>query len=131
LLRTLTRIFDRRFEKGVTGSRDSKIKEKAMPTIHDFRDHVLGCSTGKVYDLSQTTDGVHDGDVLIAQENGLVIFAIMVEAWPTVFGMAENAGAFHDLAPGINWISLGDGKYEPSIKLIDAWEKEHPDVEVG
>ncbi len=97
-----------------------------MPKVHDLRDHVLGGDTGTAYDESQTSDEIHDGDVLVAELDGRPICAILVQAWPTaIYWDGENCGAFHELAEGITWQSLDDGKYLPSAKAAREWLRQN------
>jgi hypothetical protein len=91
-----------------------------MPKVHDLRDHVLGGDTGTAYDESQTNDEIRDGDVLVAEEDGETILAILVKAWPTLVWPAAPCH-FHELKPGLTWQSLDDGKYAPSFEAAKEW----------
>ncbi len=74
-----------------------------------IRSHTFATS-GEAYDSSQTVVEIHDGDVLLVPSEGRA--AVVVGAWPVYAFGDDNAGpAFHTLQPGINWLTLDDGKY--------------------
>ena len=83
-----------------------------MPTIHNFP----GATSAEIYDLSQTTDGITDGDVLV-MDNAV---AIMVQAWPTLY--KGEQGQLHALAvdKGYDWGTLDEGRYVASVELADS-----------
>ncbi len=47
--------------------------------------------TREAYDMTQTTDDIHDGDVLVVQSEGVV--GVLVSAWPCAVG--THHGEFH------------------------------------
>lgn len=74
-------------------------------------------STGEAYDASQTSDDIHDGDVLSVPSEGVV--GILVSAWPTAVG--ERYGEFHQLAYEVEWdevprVEGGTQDYSESLK---------------
>lgn len=81
------------------------------PQAHRF------ATTAEAYNASQCSDDIKDGDVLIAEQEGVV--GIMVSAWPTALEADGPTGAFHALADGLTWESweLEEGRYAASAKL--------------
>jgi hypothetical protein len=53
--------------------------------------HIFTCNSGRAYDLTQTSEHIHDGDVLIVVDEGIV--GIMVEAWP--IALTSESGYLH------------------------------------
>jgi hypothetical protein len=86
------------------------------PRVHTFS------TTGEAYIASRTRDEIHDGDVLVATDEGVV--GITRGAWPTAITVAT--GAFHDLAPKYSWDAIpdveGEGTtdYSASLTLAEA-----------
>ena len=68
------------------------------PQVHTFK------TTAEAYNASQTHDEIHDGDVLVATEEGAV--AVMLEAWPTALDEATAGEAFHVLNPDASWDAI-------------------------
>lgn len=83
-----------------------------MPSIHNFP----GVTSSDIYDLSQTTEGIKDGDVLVMND----AIAIMVQAWPTLY--QGEQGQLHTLAidKGYAWETMNDGKYIASVELAES-----------
>ena len=71
------------------------------PVIHDMK----GMPHVDVYDTTQTSDAIRDGDVLIV-DGGLII---MVGAWPALFDGQSNV--FQRLGDGKTWATLEGGRY--------------------
>lgn len=84
--------------------------------IHDLRAFCLGADTGTGYDYSQTHD-VADGDLIVCEEDGRVIVAAMIVAWPTA--IIGPCGQFHRLAwDGPSLRTIEDGKYAKSADVV-------------
>src|SRR5438105_4540394 len=58
-----------------------------------------GNTSAEVYAFSQTCDTIHDGDVLVVPDEGIV--GVLIGAWPVA--VSENSGAFHPTADGFDW----------------------------
>lgn len=84
--------------------------------IHDLRAFCLGADTGTGYDYSQTHD-VADGDLIVCEEDGRVIVAAMIVAWPTA--IVGPCGQFHRFAwDGPSLRTIEDGKYAKSADVV-------------
>ena len=81
------------------------------PQIHrGFRD------TGEAYDASQTSEWIHDGDILVSGQS----VAVLVEAWPTI--VKGPQGEFHAVSPEFSWEKINDGRYTESYAVAMALE---------
>lgn len=71
------------------------------------------------YAVTQTSDTIADGDVLIVPTHGVV--AVMVAAWPTVvydsFGHGVDRFGFHTLAAGTDPACIGAAPAREDIGL--------------
>lgn len=80
------------------------------PQVHDLS-HM---DDRQVYDITQTSDDIHDGDVLKMSNNRV---AILFQAWPTmVIGDSDQLHQLEDPSPK-KWQTLDDGKYKNSYEL--------------
>ena len=82
-----------------------------MPKVHEFY------STGSAYDASQCRDEIEDGDILLVPNEGAA--AILVRAWPVAVSQETAGEAFHTLEDGTEWETYEDGKYLPSLALLN------------
>lgn len=73
-----------------------------MPKTHNLA-HL---SDGEIYDLTQTSDDIKDGDVLILSGGRT---ALLMGAWPTMVVGASDA--LHRLMPGRTWGNIECGRY--------------------
>ena len=73
-----------------------------------IRSHVFH-SSGEAYDVSQCSEAIHDGDVLLVPSERRV--AVLVEAWPILVGTDDPGPAFHSFKPGVTFVTSDDGKY--------------------
>jgi hypothetical protein len=93
-----------------------------MCEIHDLRP----ADTGMAYDISQTSDEIHDGDVLIADHNGRTIYAVMCSAWPTSLDgygeelMEDETFQFHFFADIRDIYTIEGGKYVAALDAANA-----------
>lgn len=94
------------------------------PKVHDLR-HM---SHGEVYDHTQTSDKIHDGDVMHVKGG----VAAMVQAWPVmVHGHSKTLHKFKD---GVSLHTTDNGIYKKTAVLADKthgikedWEQEEID----
>lgn len=72
--------------------------------FHDF----ARFSDSEIYNISQTDEEVHDGDVFLMPGKRV---AIMLEAWPTM--VVGDSKELHRLEG--SWYDVDDGKYKDSF----------------
>jgi hypothetical protein len=94
-----------------------------MPAVHDLRP----ADTSEAYTISQTRDGIADGDVLICNhpcpDGLLTVYAVMVKAWPTsldFYGtelMEDESFQLHWFADIRDIYTTDGGKY---VRSLDA-----------
>jgi len=92
-----------------------------MPKVHWLLDY----SDGEVYDLTQYSDDVDDGDVLVCNEADGPHVVILNRAWPSVVNDPNNQ-VFHRLAPGYDWETVEDGRYSESYRIAQEIIKNLP-----
>jgi len=70
------------------------------PAVHVF------ATSGEAYNASQTSDAIHDGDVLVASDDRVV--AVLVEAWPVAIDVERGKASqvFHSLIPSMAWDAI-------------------------
>lgn len=73
-------------------------------------------SSGDIYDITQTSDKIKDGDVLVCMSEKVI--AVMIEAWPTaIYQYIDTPHSFHVAAPEVSLMELDEGKYEDAVKM--------------
>lgn len=87
--------------------------EHSGPTVH-----IITSDSGQAYDLTQTSDDIRDGDVLIVPNEGIV--AILYQAWP--LALTSENGRLHSLRDS-GW-NLGN--YEESVILAESYIRSTP-----
>lgn len=65
------------------------------PRVHVFE------TTGEAYDLSQCSDEIANGDVLVVPNENAV--GVMLLAWPVALGPDTSGDAFHQPTPDLDW----------------------------
>ena len=100
--------------------RERKKREEYTPKVHDLRhmDH------GEVYDHTQTSDEVKDGDVMRVK-NGT---AALIGAWPTM--IHGKSDVLHSFKPGTSIKTIDDGTYHKTADLADRTHGIKEEVEV-
>jgi hypothetical protein len=66
----------------------TRVERIEQPTVHTFD------STGEAYDVSQCSDEIKNGDVLVVPDEDAI--AIMLEAWPTAISPELSGENFHE-----------------------------------
>ncbi|MFC8723715.1 hypothetical protein [Streptomyces bacillaris] len=82
-------------------------EDTAAPAVHRFD------STGEAYDATQCRDGIHDGDVLVIESEGVVGF--LRSAWPGAITTAY--GKLHTFTKPAR--AIDHGKYVASVDLAE------------
>ena len=82
------------------------------PKVHDLR-HM---SHGEVYDLTQTSDEIHDGDVLHVKGGA----AIMFKAWPTMVKGDSKSLHSWDTDAGNSWDDEEVSHYKRAVDIANA-----------
>lgn len=74
-------------------------------------------SSGEAYNVSQSSDAVADGDILLVPSESRV--AVLVGAWPVWVATDGDVGPgeFHTLADGVTWQTFEDGRYLRSVEV--------------
>lgn len=82
-----------------------------MPNSHIFS------SSGEAYDLTQTDDGIKDGDVLVIPDEGII--GILIEAWPAaiIYQEGYGPGKLHMVRWDVFLNSRPEKDYTDSIRL--------------
>ena len=76
--------------------------------IHDLR-----MFADRAYDITQTREGIKDGDVLRLSDN---MFGIMVKAWPCY--LEKYDGRYHHFHhPDKHWSEFEGGKYKEAADV--------------
>lgn len=78
------------------------------PAVHYFRD------SSAAYNLTQTKDDIHDGDVLVCKKEKSI--GVLYEAWP-VFVFGGDVGVLERLKPEVKLDTMDGGKYAKSYAL--------------
>lgn len=81
-----------------------------VPTIRQFK------STRLAYDMSQRSEDIEFGDVLLVPSEKVV--GILFEAWPCA--ITKEQGAFDRLASDEDWHSISNGLYVVSYAVAVA-----------
>lgn len=106
----------RELDERVAAVTDSVVVNDA-PRVHVFD------STSLAYDVSQCSDDVRNGDVLVVPDERAV--AIMLSAWPCAIAPDMSGEHFHEAATSLNFASvpaIGVGPatdYSPSLALAE------------
>ncbi len=79
------------------------------PQVHDLR-HM---SHGEVYDHTQTSDKIQDGDIMRVKGGT----AVMLGAWPTM--VHGSSDVLHGFKPGTKLKNIEGGSYQRSALLAD------------
>ena len=74
-------------------------------------------TTGEAYNASQCRDEIKDGDILLVPNEAAA--AVLVRAWPVAVSPKTAGEAFHTLEDGTEWETFEEGKYLPSLALLD------------
>ena len=82
------------------------------PKVHDLR-HL---SHGEVYDITQTSDEIRDGDVLHVKGGS----AIMFKAWPTMVKGDSNSLHTWDTDAGNSWDDEEVSHYKRAVDIANA-----------
>jgi hypothetical protein len=81
-------------------------------------------SSAEAYDVSQCTDAIRDGDVLLVPSEGLA--AILMGAWPVAVAADERGpGAFHTLTDAADFRNVAHGAYLRSASVAVALYAAH------
>lgn len=99
-------------------NRINKVKA-STPKVHDLR-HM---SHGEVYDHTQTSDNINDGDVLHVKGG----VAAMVSAWPTM--IHGSSKTLHRFKEGSSIHTIDGGAYHKTAKLADSLHSVKEEVE--
>lgn len=89
------------------------------PVVHDL----TNMSHGEVYDHTQTSSKIHDGDVLKVKGG----VAAMVGAWPAM--VHGTSKVLHSFNPGSDIHKIDNGSYHQTAKLADKIHGIKEDVE--
>jgi len=84
------------------------------PKVHDLR-HM---SHGEVYDLTQTSDDIRDGDVLHVKDGS----AVMFKAWPTMVN--GNSKSLHSFDTGYSWDDEDLSHYKRAVDIAKSLKEE-------
>lgn len=84
------------------------------PEVHDLR-HM---SHGDVYDLTQTSDDIRDGDVLHVKGGS----AIMYKAWPTMVN--GDSKSLHSFDTGYSWDDEDVSHYKRAVDIAKSLKEE-------
>src|SRR4051794_38048547 len=71
--------------------------------------------SGEAYDVTQTSDALRDGDLIVCEHEGERLIAVLVQAWPTRIS-GPLGSSLHELSDEYDWTTLDDGKYARSIE---------------
>lgn len=96
---------------------DDAAKQKVLnrtPQVHDLR-HM---SHGEVYDHTQTSDKIHDGDVLHVKGGS----AILSKAWPIM--VKGHSKVLHHFADGHSWEHPSESHYKRAVKIARSLKEE-------
>ena len=84
------------------------------PRVHDLR-HM---SHGEVYDHTQTSDDIRDGDVLHVKGGS----AVMFKAWPTMVN--GNSKSLHSFDTGYSWDDEDLSHYKRAVDIAKSLKEE-------
>ena len=84
------------------------------PEVHDLR-HL---SHGEVYDLTQTSDEIHDGDVLHVKGGSAILF----KAWPTMVN--GDSKSLHTWDTGNSWDDEEVSHYKRAVDIAKSLKEE-------
>jgi len=91
------------------------------PEVHDLR-HL---SHGEVYDLTQTSDEIHDGDVLHVKGGSAILF----KAWPTMVN--GDSKSLHTWDTGNSWDDEEVSHYKRAVDIAKSLKEEMGPNEFG
>jgi len=74
--------------------------------VHRYAD----LSASELYNITQTDDSFHDGDIFVLENLGIVGF--LMEAWPVILHGTDSSKELHQLKQGYHH----PVKYDPTLQ---------------